>query len=406
MTIWLLALLLLAALASLGYTQGAIRTGFSVVGVLFGILLGGLLGGVMRPILGILGMKNPVLAWMVGPLIIYLIIVIGFTIAGFTVHQKVDVYYKYKAGDLRLALWERINRRLGLCLGLLHGAMYLILISFVIYNISYWTTQMATGDTDSRMVRLANKMGADLQSSGFIKVARAVDPMKESWYQAADLAGILYNNPLLEARLARYPAFLGLAETQEFQDVGSDIQFTEMRQRRDPLKSLMDHPKAQAILQNPVLLRTIWETVQPNLTDLPKYLETGRSPKYGAEPILGRWDFDVNAGLGIYLRAHPNIASSEMQKTKKWLVMGFSKTTLTAKVDHHVTLKNAPQLQGLAAGATPAPGNQTLEGEWKSLDGGKYLITLSGSDLNGTVEASRLSVTGTGGINLVFSRED
>ena len=29
-----------------------------------------------------------------------------FKVAGLVVHQKVDVYYKYKAGDLRLALAE------------------------------------------------------------------------------------------------------------------------------------------------------------------------------------------------------------------------------------------------------------------------------------------------------------
>jgi hypothetical protein len=209
---------------------------------------------------------------------------------------------------------------------------------------------------------------------------------------------------LLEARLARYPAFLGLAETPEFQDIGGDNQFAEMRLRREPIKNILDYPKAQAITGNPEMLRTIWATVEPNLEDLPKYLETGRSPKYSSEPILGRWDFDVNAGLANYLRAHPNIASSEMVKIKKWLVMGFSKTTLTAKTDHHVTLKNAPQLQA-AAGGTPAPGNQTLQGDWKNADG-KYEISFSGGGpFNGFVEDDRLTVNGNG-MNLVFSRED
>lgn len=405
MTIWLLALLLLASLAGLGYRQGAVRVAFSFVGILVGVLLAGLLGGLLRPVLGLFGLKNPVLAWMLGPLIIFILVSIGFKVAAFTVHQKVDVYYKYKAGDLRLALWERLNRRLGLCLGLLNGTLYLILLSFVIYNISYWTAQMATEGSDSKMMALVNRMGKDLQSSGFIKMARAADPMPESWYQAADLAGLLYYNPLLEARLARYPAFLGLAETPEFQDMGTDTQFTEMRQRRDPIKSLLDYPKAQAILNNPELLKTIWTTVKPNLSDLPKYLETGRSPKFSTEPILGRWNFDVNAALGNYLRSHPNVASSEMQKTKKWFVMGFSKTSLTAKIDHAVTLKNAPQLQTPAANAVPAPGNQTLQGQWKNADG-KYQLTLSGAgDLNLAIDGDRMTITAEG-VNLVFTRED
>ena len=229
MTIWLLALILLASLAGLGFRQGAVRVAFSCVGILFGVLLAGPLGHLLRPVLGIFGVKNPVLAWMLGPFIVFVLISIAFKVAAFPVHQKIDVYFKYKAGDLRLALWERINRRLGLCLGLLNGTLYLILISFIIYNISYWTTQMANEGSDSKMIALVNRMGQDLQSSGFIKMARAADPMPESWYQAADLTGVLYYNPLLEARLARYPAFLGIAESPEFRELGNDSGFAEMR---------------------------------------------------------------------------------------------------------------------------------------------------------------------------------
>ena len=150
-------------------------------------------------------------------------------------------------------------------------------------------------------------------------------------------------------------------------------------------------------------MRSIWATVQPNLSDLPKYLETGKSPKYSSEPILGRWNFDVNAVLGSYLRAHPNVTSPEMQKTKRWLVMGFSKTSLTATTDHQVILKNAPQLAA-AANAVPSPGNQTVQGQWKSADG-KYQLSLSGAELSGLVDEDRMTLTGDN-VNLVFTRED
>jgi hypothetical protein len=405
MTIWLLALLLLASLAGLGYRQGAVRVAFSLVAILVGALLAAPLGGLLRPVFGIFGVKNPVLTWMLGPLIVFILISIAFKVAAFPVHQKVDVFYKYKVGELRLVLWERLSRRLGLCLGLLNATLYLILLSFVIYNISYWTIQIATEGSDSTTMNLINRLGRDLQSSGFIKMARAADPMADSYYQAADLAGELYNNPLLEARLARYPAFLGLAETPEFQDIGNDNQFTEMRQRREPIKNLLDYPKTQGLLNNPDLLRTIWATVKPNLTDLPTYLATGRSAKYSSEPILGRWDFDINAALGSYLRAHQNIASSEMQKIKRWFVMGFSKTTLTVKTDHQLTLRNAPQLQSPAANGVPTPSSQTLQGQWKSGDG-KYQLSFAGApELSASVDEDRMTVTGDN-LTFVFSRED
>jgi len=113
MTICLLALLLLASLAGLGFRQGAIRVGFSLVGILIGALLAPPLGKLIKPLLIAVGFKNPVLPWLLAPFIIFLIFSIIFKIAGLMVHQKVDVFYKY-GGDLRLALWERLHRRLGL----------------------------------------------------------------------------------------------------------------------------------------------------------------------------------------------------------------------------------------------------------------------------------------------------
>ncbi|HWI55839.1 MAG TPA: CvpA family protein, partial [Bacillota bacterium] len=120
MTIWLLALILLASLAGLGFRQGAIRVAFSFVGIVLGALLAVPLGRLLGKLLGVLGVKDPFLVWVLGPVIVFILFSIIFKAAAAVAHQKVDVYYKYKAGDLRLALWERLNHRLGLCLGLLN----------------------------------------------------------------------------------------------------------------------------------------------------------------------------------------------------------------------------------------------------------------------------------------------
>jgi hypothetical protein len=110
------------------------------------------------------------------------VISIIFKVGALVVHKKVDVHFRYHAGDLRQVLWERLNRRLGLCLALANGALYLILLSSVIYPLSYWTVQMATEDDateDPKMMRILNRLGQDLQNTGFAKVARAVDPMPQ-----------------------------------------------------------------------------------------------------------------------------------------------------------------------------------------------------------------------------------
>jgi hypothetical protein len=408
MMFWLLALVLLASLAGIGYRQGAIRVAFSLIGIVFGALLAGPLGRLVRPLLVILGVKTPTLAWLLAPLIVFVLISVIFKVAALMVHQKVDVYFKYHAGDLRLALWERLNRRLGLCLGLANGALYLILLSSVIYPLSYWTVQLASSDEDPRLARILNRLGHDLESSGFAKVARSVDPMQQVWYDSADLAGLIYNNPLAEARLARYPAFLGLAERPEFQDMANDSQFTELRMQRQPIMTVLDHPKAQAILHNPELLNVVWTSVVPDLKDVPIFLETGKSPKYDQERILGRWTFNVGASMGLVRRTKPNISSTDMQKWKKWMAVVFAKTSFVAMTDHQAILKNVPQLKLPAAGTVSSGGMQTLKGQWKDQDG-KYQLTLSGGirdeQLPALIEGDRLTIAAEG-LGLVFDRED
>src|SRR5262249_10899725 len=113
MTIWILAILLLASVVGLGWRQGAIRVAFSFAGILVGALLAAPLGPLIRPGFAAFGVKNPAVLWLVPPVVIFILIGIIFKVAAFFVHQKVEVYYKYKAGDLRLSLWQRLNHRMG-----------------------------------------------------------------------------------------------------------------------------------------------------------------------------------------------------------------------------------------------------------------------------------------------------
>src|SRR5260370_36909354 len=118
MMIWLLAVILLASLAGLGYRQGAIRVAFSLIGIILGIILAAPLGKFLMPALGAVGEKNPVLLWVLGPLIVFVLISIIFKIAALAGHLKIYVFFKYRAGGLRLALCVGLNVRLRLSLGL------------------------------------------------------------------------------------------------------------------------------------------------------------------------------------------------------------------------------------------------------------------------------------------------
>jgi hypothetical protein len=403
MTIWLLGILLLASLAGLGLRQGAVRVAFSLVGILLGALLAGPLGKLIKPLLLLVGVKDPMILHLVPPLLGFIIISIIFKVAALSVHHKIDVHFKYHAGDLRLALYERLHHRLGLCLGLFNGAAYFVLISWVIFVLSYWTYQTATSPSDPWQLRLVNRLGKDLQSSRFAKVARSIDPLADTVYKTADIAGLIYGNPLLEARLSRYPAFLGLAERPEFQTLANDQEFMNMRQRQDPILTVLKHPPVQGIFQSREMMDAIKAALVPNLADLQTFLTTGKSPKFDAETILGRWDFDLNYTMIMVHKVRTNISSIDLPKIKRAVMAGFAKATFVATTEHQAILKSVPRAM-YAAGGVPSTDIQTLQGQWQGADG-KYQLTLTGKDFSGTVEGDRLMMSGDG-LEIAFVKED
>lgn len=405
MTIWILALMLLASLAGLGYRQGALRVAFSLGGIIFGALVSPPLGHLLQPLLKSLGAKNPALAWALGPLIVFMLVLIIFKMAGLVVHRKVNIYYKYHAG-LQLPMWERLNRRLGLCLGLLNGTIYLILISFVVYGLGYWTVQMSVSDQTPKAVRFLNRMANDLQSTGMSKVGRSVGALPDSYYDAADIVGLIYANPLLEGRLSRYPGFLSLAERQEFQDLGSDTEYLDLRLKQASIAEVLHYPKVKAILDNPELLTTIWNTMIPDLKDLRAFLETGLSAKYDDEKILGRWTFNVNASIAAYRKTKPTVAASDIQRFKRWMIDAFQKTSFVAGPDHLAILKGRPQMP---AGNAQTTGAETLRGEWQADGSSNYQLKFTNDgkteELAAALEGGRLTINNPG-LALVFTREE
>ena len=124
MTIWLITILLLPCIAAIGYQQGAIRASMSFFGIVIAAMLASVVGKIFNPLLGIFGVTSPLLLWALPPMLGFLLVLTLAKVSGFMIHQKVDVYYKYKAGDLRLSLWDRINSRLGACVGLLNDVSW------------------------------------------------------------------------------------------------------------------------------------------------------------------------------------------------------------------------------------------------------------------------------------------
>src|ERR1700753_1917715 len=114
MTIWIFAILLIAAVAVTGWRQGAIRASISTVGIIFATLLAGVAGIIFKFILPYVGVTNQIFLWMLSPICGFVHHNFLFKVAAYKVFTKVDIYYRYKAGDLRLAMWERLDSRLGI----------------------------------------------------------------------------------------------------------------------------------------------------------------------------------------------------------------------------------------------------------------------------------------------------
>ena len=67
MTIWILALVVLAACIALGHKLGAINAAFTFVGIVFAGLLAAPLGGIFKHLLAHAGIHNETLAWAIAP---------------------------------------------------------------------------------------------------------------------------------------------------------------------------------------------------------------------------------------------------------------------------------------------------------------------------------------------------
>lgn len=390
MTIWILTLLVLGSTVGMGWRQGVIRSGFSLVGILIAALFAGLLGKPIALLLPHLGAHNPAVVWFLAPFIGFVIVLALFKVAGFYTFRKVDVFYRYKASDLQQTLWKRLNHRLGLCLGFVNGLLYLVLLSFVIFNLSYWTTQIATSEEEPFKVRLINRLGNDMKSTGFDKVARAVDPASETFFNIADFAGLLCQNPQLKDRLSAYPAFLSLSERDDFKALGQDGDFQGGWKGHSPIGTLLNAGNVKPMIEDPEKSAFIWNIVKTNLDDLNHYLQTGESLKYGDEKIVGRWNINISSTFAMLRQSRPNIPSAEMKVVRAWMLKAYAQTSLVAGTDGQAFLKNLPRLKG----QPPTTETSTWTGQWKA-EGDNYDLNLAynGENKSATVSISNVRLT-------------
>jgi hypothetical protein len=338
----------------------------------------------------------------------FIVASIPLKVAGHLVHQRVEHFYKYRAGDLRLSLWSRLNSRLGICIGLLNGMMYFVLISFFIFNLAYWTTQAAAESTDQPMlVKLANNLGEGLQSSGFSRTAAGVSTLPPDYYQLADFTGLMMQNPQLGPRLATYPLFISLWHRPEMQGLVTDSLLTNSLSTGMTLGEIMNLPSVKDLIANSSLNEMLKAQLLNNLPDLTEYLTTGQS-KHEGEVIVGNWTFNAGVTFAWLRQDQPKMPQNEMNGYRALWSQAYGPMALQFTCDNQVYVKNLPKFAAQVQNNQPLFEGQNATGDWTKEGAGYTVHVTAGSEdkyLSATTDGLRLKIK-DGRKLLIFDHAD
>ncbi|MSU36670.1 MAG: CvpA family protein [Pedosphaera sp.] len=349
MFVWLLAALIVGFFAVLGFGTGAIRAGISMVGAFIALAFAGPLGKLVAPLFSKMGIEHPLWLIVLPALITFGIVWLVFFGLGFAAHHPVELHFKYKEDDQTRKGFETMNKALGLFLGLLTGTVLFFSVGRLIYSGGYLTTQTSS-ENEPGVLGYVNKIRQDMSGSGWDRTFAALDHTPPNFFKISDILGILYHNPLVHGRASSYPPFLRLSERQEFKDIGADQDLLKELTQGGSFMTITGNPKVQVLLKNEELTKELLAT---DLDDFRKYIETGKSPKYDDERILGRWRLDPVATLNAAKRSRQTITATEILLLRNLLTNALAATTLTAYVDGKLVVDTpAPPPPVAAATAT------------------------------------------------------
>lgn len=381
MLIWILFGVLFVSLSLIGFYQGAIRAGVSLIGLVVAAVLARPLGPVFNWVLGLFNFDHPVLLAFVGPVLAFIVVLLCFQGGALALHKQVDTYYKYKASDTLRLLYDRLNSRVGIAVGLVNAYVYLLLLSVVIYIAGYFLVQTRTGDRDGFVFRTMTALAKDLRETKMDQAVAAFLPQARLYYDGSDIVASIFLNPLLQNRISTYPPFLLLNEKSEYRQIASNTEFQDFWQKSPTIQEWRSHDRIKYFVENPEWYRGMKKSLNDDFGDFKHYLETGQSPKFDEETVLGRWDYDGAASFALARKQRPNMPLQEIKRLRLLLGVLFKDAQLTCAPENKVVIK-LPNLR-LPNGTTK--GTQT--GAWEKGSGGSYTIRVEEGSQELKVEA-------------------
>ena len=353
MLIWVVAVVLVGGFGLLGHQTGAIRWGIGFIGAALGLALAGVSSGVVAAGLSAMGVKDVIDLTLLPGVIVFSLLTLIFLVIGVAAHRPVEHFFKYRSDEPTRAAFERMNQAIGLFVGLISGICVFFSVGNFVYRQGYLISQVTSDSGEATAVRYIAQVRGEMESTGWARTFAAMDNSPAKYYEVSDILGILHANPLVQGRAENYPPFLALGSQPEFSEIGSDAEFLKLIQSKPALSAMINHPKAAAVMFSPTLRETF---AKVDLKDFRKYLETGVSPRYEDEKILGRWRMDPGTVFTQLKRERLNLSPAEMRSIRAAVGPVLSGATLVAYTDGRFAIKITPPAAPVAA--APSEGGE------------------------------------------------
>jgi len=350
MWIYLLISLIFLILALECYFKGGVNALVTLIGVFLAVNLAASFGPMAFQWMGdkwwpidVHPFWNRAVPVVAGFITIVVIFSILGTVASIMLRKRLEAQWE----EYRLENYKGMNRKFGLCVGLITASVYSVMALTLIYQLGNFTVPFKN-DNDPWALKTLNEAREQLDNTPFIKLAAAYDNTPDLHYEVRDTLVLFLNNnaKTIEKHIHVYPGFYALAETDEIKSLLGIEE--EEEEEEDPYgedagdygdssdESLYAMWKTQAgNLSLPKLLgnsdvvsavNTRYEelkAIEPNsdeekklqafMEDIRHFFETGESKLYGRDAIVGRWQFAPNVSLRENKKTRTSISVDEMR---------------------------------------------------------------------------------------------
>ena len=354
MWIYLLIGLLFLILALEGYFKGGINGVITLLGVILAINFSDSFGGLAFgwftegkwPI-----DVNPFWHRAMPILFGFISLVLIFAIAGFVVSMIVRKRLSDRWDEFQLDNFKIMNRKLGLCIGMVTALIYSVMMLSIIYSLGNFTVPFKQDSGDEGLLAKLNQARIQLDDTPFLGIAAAYDKTPELHYEVRNLLMKIWDDrgKKLQDLFTAYPGFYALAEESEIKSlIGSEGSDSSSEDSGDSYaddsyavsdegsgtgESLYEMWKSgdsltlDQILSNSDVVNAInnrYEELKAIeagskeekklldfMNDIEQFFETGQSDLYGRDRIVGRWKFAKNASLRATKENYVDVSSVE-----------------------------------------------------------------------------------------------